>query len=107
MTLRGSYWLFNEFVSKDLGRTEDHHREAFKAILSLFLSSASRLRHFVDGDNNLKDAYKQEITLAINGFYTQLSGVFIKIYGQSFGGCGYNFYELSSKSELKVQICFH
>ena len=101
--MRGCYLLFCEFVRKDLGRAEDYHREAIKAIISLFISSASRLRHFVDRNNNLKDAYNQEISSAINGFYTQVSGVFIKIYGKSFGGCEkYFFYDLSSTSELRV-----
>ena len=80
----------------------DNIREAFKAMISLFLSSASQLRQLIDSDSNLKEAYNQEISLAVNGFYTQVSGVFAKIFGKSFGGCGKEFWELSSTSELRV-----
>lgn len=103
MTVHGSYWLFYEFIHKELGRIEDHHREAFKTILSLFLSSASRLRRFVDNDSNLKGAYNQELTSVVRAFRTQISDVFVRMFGQSFGGCGRDFYEFSSKSELKVR----
>ena len=102
MTVHGSYWLFYEFVHKQLGRIEDHHREAFKTMLSLFLSSTSRLRLLVDSDSNLKDAYNDELTSVVRAFRTQIGDVFVKMFGKSFGGCGREFYEFNSKSELKV-----
>ena len=99
----GCYSLLCEFVRKDLGRIEDCHREAIKAISSLFIFLASQLRQCVDRNNNLKDVYNQEISSAFNGFYTQVSGMCNKIYGKSFGGCGKDFYELNSRSELRVR----
>ena len=103
-TMSGSYWLFYEFVHKDLERIEDYHREAIKAIFSLFLSSASQLRHFVDSNSDLKDAYNKQITSAIEAFYNQVSYVFKNVYGLSFGRCGRDFMEYYSRLELKVKM---
>ena len=107
-TMSGSYWLFHEFVHKDLDKIEDYyHREvikAIKAILSLFLSSASRVRYFIDGTNNQQNVYNQSIAAAFKDIYTQISFVFNKLYGSSFGQCGDNFMEYYSSIELKVQI---
>ena len=103
-TMHASYCLFKEFVCKILSRPEDYYKHAIKAIISLFLSSASRLRHFVDNSNGLEEVYDQQISLTIKGFYVEISGLFIKCYYESFGSCGYHFVEGSSKSELKVII---
>ena len=89
-------------MRKDFKRPEEYHTKGVKAIISLFLSSATRLRCFIGDLGDLKDAYEQELGSAINGFYTQVNGFFIKGYDTSFGGCGRDFYEYRSKLELKV-----
>ena len=101
--MRACYSLFVEFACKDFKQPESYHRDSIKAIIALFLCSASRLRHFVDGHTEFDEAYDKEINSAINGFYTQVSGLFIKGYYNSFGSCNYNFFEGNSKSELKVK----
>ena len=103
-TMSGSFRLFFEFVHKDVSRIEDHHREAIKAIFSLFLSSASRLRCFVDSNSDLGDAYNKQITTAIEAFYNQVSLLFKNVYGLSFGRCGRDFMEYYSRLELKVRM---
>ena len=100
--MSASSWLFYEFVRKDLSRIEDHHREAIKAMFSLFLSLASQLRCFVDSNNDLTDSYNKKITSAIEAFYNQVSYLFKNVYGLSFGQCGRNFVEYASRLELKV-----
>jgi hypothetical protein len=96
--------VFFVFVHKDLSRIEDPHREAIKAIFSLFLSLASQLRCCVDSNNDLTDSYNKNITSAIEAFYNQVSGLFKNVYGPSFGRCGRDFKEYYSRLELKVQM---
>lgn len=103
-TMSGSYWLFYEFVHKDLSRIEDYHREAIKTIFSLFLSLASQLRCFVDSNGDLRDAYNKHTSSAIEAFYNQVSYLFKNVYGLSFGRCGRDFVEYYSRLELKVQM---
>lgn len=103
--MSGSFGVFFEFVHKDsMNRIEDHHREAVKAIFSLFLSLASQLRCFVDSNNDLTESYNKQITAAIEAFYNQVSNFFKNVYGLSFGRCGRDFMEYYSKLELKVQM---
>jgi hypothetical protein len=100
--MSGSSWLFYEFVHKNLSRIEDHHREAIKAIFSLFLSLASQSRCCIDSNKDLTDSYNKNITSAIDAFYNQVSYLFKNVYGLSFGRCGRDFMEYTSRMELKV-----
>ena len=102
--MRASYCLFVEFSCKDFQRPEEYHRKGIKAIISLFLSSATRLRLLVDDNIDLKNACDQEFSLAINGFYTQVNSLFRKAFDTAFGGCDRDFYEFRSKMELQVYI---
>jgi hypothetical protein len=106
--MSGSYWLFFEFVQK-LSWIQDFHREAIKAIISLFLSLASQSRYCVDSNNDLMESYNKHITTATEAFYNQVSNLFKNVYGLSFGRCGHNFVEYSSILELKVlmlMLCY-
>lgn len=106
--LHGSILLFKEFKCHcDLQRTKDYHNKTFKAILSLFLCSASRIRCFSDSRSKLKDAYDKEIKQAINALCAEISSLLNTVYGESFGRCGYEFYQSDSMSELTVQsLCY-
>ena len=110
-TMSGSYFLFYEFVRKDLNGIEDYYyyrevTKAIKAIISLFLSSASRVRYFIDDTNDQQNVHNQLITASIEGIYTEISFVFNKLCGSSFGQCGDKFMEYYSSIELKVQMFF-
>ena len=72
--------------------------------MSLFLSSASRLRHLVDCSSDLKSAFDHELDLALKWVYVEVSSLLIKGFDKSFGNCGRVFMEYSSKDELKVII---
>lgn len=102
--MRATCWLFFEFVKKVSERPEEQHRKAMKSITSLFLSTASRMRYFVDSNGDLKGAYDDELGRALKGFSVQLSNLLYKGYNESFGACNRTFLEYGSKSELQVKL---
>ena len=77
--------------------------KAMKAVVSLLLTAASRLKMSTEGSDDLKVAVNEEIVQAVHSLYPSLEKwVKAKMSGEAFGGSRVVFYEFSSKAELKV-----
>ena len=74
-----------------------------KAVVSLLLTAASRLKMSTEGSDDLKVTVNEEIAKAIKGLYPSFEKwVKDKLSGEVFGGSRTYFHEFSSKAELKV-----